>query len=75
MKDTHETNLPAEEVGKLEEAKAPVATPERTAEENGINEVPKAEETTEETSVVKVDTPLITADEEDSVVEGKLSKD
>ncbi len=75
MKDTHETNLPAEEVGKLEEAKAPVATPEKTAEENGINEVPKAEETTEETSVVKVDTPLITADEEDSVVEGKLSKD
>ena len=75
MKDTHETNLPTEEVGKLEEAKAPVATPEKTAEENGINEVPKAEETTEETSVVKVDTPLITADEEDSVVEGKLSKD
>ena len=28
MKDTHETNLPAEETGKLEETKAPEVTPE-----------------------------------------------
>ncbi len=75
MKDTHETNLPAEEIGKLEEAKAPVATPEKTAEESVTNEIPKAEETTEETSVVKVDIPLNTTDGEDSVVKGKLSKE
>ena len=33
MKDTHETNLPAEETGKLEETKAPEVTPENTAAE------------------------------------------
>lgn len=33
MNDTHETNLPVEETGKLEETKAPEVTPENTAAE------------------------------------------
>ena len=32
MMDTHETNLPVEETGKVEETKAPEVTPENTAE-------------------------------------------
>lgn len=38
MKDTHETNLPAEETGKLEETKAPEVTPENTAAEVEVTE-------------------------------------
>lgn len=41
MKDTHETNLPAEETGKLEETKAPEVTPENTAAEVETTETPK----------------------------------
>lgn len=40
MKDTHETNLPAEETGKLEETKAPEVTPENTAAEVETTETP-----------------------------------
>lgn len=43
MKDTHDANLPAEENGKLDEAKAPEVTPESTAEE-----VENKQETTSE---------------------------
>ena len=38
MKDTHETNLSAEETGKLEETKAPEVTPENTAAEVEVTE-------------------------------------
>lgn len=38
MNDTHETNLPVEETGKLEETKAPEVTPENTAAEVEITE-------------------------------------
>lgn len=38
MNDTHETNLPAEETGKLEETKAPEVTPENTAAEVEVTE-------------------------------------
>lgn len=41
MKDTHETNLPAEETGKLEETKAPEVTPENTAAEVETTETPE----------------------------------
>lgn len=67
--------MSAEELGKLEETKAPVATPENAAEENVTNNVSEAEETTEETSVVEANTPLPTTDEETPVVEKKLSKE
>lgn len=42
MKDTQETNLPAEETGILEETKAPVAIPEITTEEVVTDETPEA---------------------------------
>lgn len=42
MKDTQETNLPAEETGILEETKAPVAMPENTTEEVVTDETPEA---------------------------------
>lgn len=38
MNDTHETNLPAEETGKLEETRAPEVTPENTAAEVEVTE-------------------------------------
>lgn len=38
MNDTHETNLPAEETGKLEETKAPEVAPENTAAEVEVTE-------------------------------------
>lgn len=41
MKDTLETNLPAEEAGNLEEAKTPEVTPEATTEEVVTNEKPE----------------------------------
>ena len=44
MMDTHETNLPVEENGKLEETKAQVTTPENTVE--------TTETATEEVAVV-----------------------
>ena len=45
MKDTHETNLPAEETGKLEETKAPEVTPENTAAEVETTETPDRKST------------------------------
>ena len=57
MEDTYETNLPAEENGKLEETKVPAAEPENTTEEvqsegsiviENIAEEPEPENTTEE---------------------------
>lgn len=41
MNDTHETNLPVEETGKLEETKAPEVTPENTAAEVETTETPE----------------------------------
>lgn len=41
MNDTHETNLPVEETGKLEETKAPEVTPENTAAEVKTTETPE----------------------------------
>lgn len=41
MNDTHETNLPTEKIGKLEETKAPEATPENTAAEVETTETPE----------------------------------
>lgn len=38
MNDTHETNLPVEETGKLEETKVPEVTPENTAAEVEVTE-------------------------------------
>lgn len=38
MNDTHETNLPVEETGKLEETKVPEVTPENTAAEIEVTE-------------------------------------
>lgn len=46
MKDTLETNLPAEEAGNLEEAKKPEVTPEATTEEVMTNEEPEADAAT-----------------------------
>ncbi|WP_102407728.1 DUF349 domain-containing protein [Parabacteroides bouchesdurhonensis] len=43
MKDTVETNLPAEEAGKLEEAKAPVTVPENSQEDANANITPEEE--------------------------------
>lgn len=43
MKDTLETNLPAEETGKLEETKAPVETPENTTAVVETNDTPEGE--------------------------------
>lgn len=43
MKDTLETNLPAEETGKLEETKAPVETPENTTAKVETNDAPEGE--------------------------------
>lgn len=45
MNDTHETNLPAEETGKLEETKAPEVTPENTAAEVEVTETVEEEAT------------------------------
>lgn len=41
MNDTHETNLPTEETGKLEETKAPEVAPENTAAEVSTTEPPE----------------------------------
>lgn len=46
MKDTLETNLPAEEAGNLDEAKKPEVTPEATTEEVMTNEEPEADAAT-----------------------------
>lgn len=59
MNDTHDTNLPIEETGKLDETKAPEVTPENTAAEVATTEV----ETTE------------TVDEATANAAGKLSKE
>lgn len=76
MKDTHETNLPTEETGKLEETKAPVTAPENTAEEVVTDETPDTEVTAaEETSEAEVSTDKTAAGEEDAVAAGKLSKE
>ncbi|MDR2118545.1 MAG: DUF349 domain-containing protein [Tannerellaceae bacterium] len=47
MKDTHETNLPVEETGKLEETKVSDIIPENTAEEVPAEEVIVTEDVTE----------------------------
>lgn len=75
MKDTHETNLPTEENGKLEETKAPETTPENTAEEVVTNETPDAGVAAEETSEAAVKTDEAAAGEETVAAAGKLSKE
>ncbi|MCD7848521.1 MAG: DUF349 domain-containing protein [Parabacteroides sp.] len=73
MMDTHETNLPAEETGKLEETKAPVTTPEKAAEDVVTNETPEAEVVAEEAPAVSTDETA--AGEEAATAAGKLSKE
>ncbi|MDR1257896.1 MAG: DUF349 domain-containing protein [Tannerellaceae bacterium] len=51
MNDTHETNLPVEESGELEEAKAPAAMAEAIGEEVMAEENTVTEESTNETTV------------------------
>jgi hypothetical protein len=52
MNDTHETNLPVEETGELEEAKVPAIKPEAAEEKPTVEECPVTEEalTEEETT-------------------------
>lgn len=64
MNDTHDTNLPIEETGKLDETKAPEVTPENTA----------AEVTTTEVKATEVETTE-TVDEATANAAGKLSKE
>ena len=75
MNDTHETNLPVEETGKLEETKAPETTPENTAEAVVTNETPDAGVAAEETSEAEVKTDEVAAGEETVATTGKLSKE
>ena len=75
MKDTHETNLPTEENGKLEETKAPETTPENTAEEVVTNKTPDVGVTADEASEAEVKTDEAAAGEETVVTTGKLSKE
>ena len=76
MMDTHETNLPAEETGKLEETKAPVTAPEDTAEEVVTNETPEAEVVAEETSAeAEVSTDETAAGDDVATAAVKLSKE
>ena len=75
MKDTHETNLPTEENGKLEETKAPETTPENTAEEVVTNKTPDVGVTADEASEAEDKTDEAAAGEEAVVTTGKLSKE
>lgn len=75
MKDTHETNLPAEETGKLEETKVPEVTPENTAtEEVEVTETVEATETKEEVAET-VEGTTETVEEATANAIGKLSKE
>ena len=75
MKDTHETNLPAEETGKLEETKIPEVTPENTAtEEVEVTETVEATETKEEVAET-VEGTTETVEEATANAIGKLSKE
>lgn len=69
MKDTHETNLPAEETGKLEETKAPEVTPE-----NNIAAEVETTGTVEETTETATDA-TVTVEEATANALGKLSKE
>ncbi|RHR42131.1 DUF349 domain-containing protein [Parabacteroides sp. AF18-52] len=69
MKDTHETNLPAEETGKLEETKAPEVTPE-----NNIAAEVETTGTVEETTETATDA-TVTVEEATANAIGKLSKE
>lgn len=76
MKDTHETNLPAEETGKLEETKVPEVTPENTAtEEVEVTETVEATETKEEEVAETVEGTTETVEEATANAIGKLSKE
>ncbi len=70
MKDTHESDLPMEDNGNLEEAKVPEAIPENTAEEVVNNE--STDENNGESTVDKVkeeETPEVTDDKKDETAE------
>lgn len=69
MKDTHETNLSAEETGKLEETKAPEVTPE-----NNIAAEVETTGTVEETTETATDA-TVTVEEATANAIGKLSKE
>lgn len=69
MKDTHETNLSAEETGKLEETKAPEVTPE-----NNIAAEVETTGTVEETTETATDA-TVTVEEATANALGKLSKE
>lgn len=69
MKDTHETNLSAEETGKLEETKAPEVTPE-----NNIAAEVETTGTVEETTETAPDA-TVTVEEATANALGKLSKE
>ncbi len=84
MNDTHETNLPAEENGKLEEAKAPEVLPEKSVEEVVSEEssdlidsnVPVEEPMSDvipvpENQVVEVKEEVVSAGETEPTVETK----
>lgn len=75
MKDTQETNLPAEENGKLEETKVPELTPENTAETVVANETTETDATTEEILDAEVETNDEAASDDIVVAAGKLSKE
>ena len=69
MKDTHETNLSAEETGKLEETNAPEVTPE-----NNIAAEVETTGTVEETTETATDA-TVTVEEATANALGKLSKE
>ena len=69
MKDNHETNLSAEETGKLEETKAPEVTPE-----NNIAAEVETTGTVEETTETATDA-TVTVEEATANALGKLSKE
>lgn len=76
MKGAHETNLPAEETGKLEETKVPEVTPENTAtEEVEVTETVEATETKEEEVAETVEGTTETVEEATANAIGKLSKE
>ncbi len=80
MTDTHETNLPIEENGKIEETKTPETAPASTSEETVPSEAPtevtETVETPQEEAPEKVEeTPEKTSTEEAPAANSKLTKE
>lgn len=74
MKDTQETNLPGEEVGKLEETKAPEVNPENTVDQVVANET-SADVATENTPEPAAESGETASEEGAVAAAGKLSKE